>query len=346
MRPFFRDKIPATLVMGFLGSGKTSLIRHQIAQSKNAKFGILINEMGEMGIDHEILKEETRHAALKCDLIEVSDACISRDIVRHFLPVMRKFLAWRKNPSNVVIEAPGQALPKPLVQAFTWPDVRNAMLVDSVVAVFDAAAVADGVYVPDELQDSSNEPAEVTDESPRFERFRELVSSADIIVVNKTDTVSQDELVQVDEIMRRYMQPGVRIIHTQRGEVDPMIAMGVGTNAEHESVVEAFRRKEEEPDDGAGFESFIVEVEAVPNPEVLASRLRELAIQEPVYRVKGFIAIQGKFLKCLVQSVGQRVDSYYGQQWLDHEGRIGRLVVVGERGLSKEGVRAIINPKR
>ena len=127
------SKIPATIVTGFLGAGKTSLVRHLVENARGRRIALLINEFGDMGVDRGILGGCGIEACGEEDVIELANGCICCTVADDFLPAMRTILAREPAPDHIVIETSGLALPKPLVAAFNWPEVRSRLTVDGVL---------------------------------------------------------------------------------------------------------------------------------------------------------------------------------------------------------------------
>ena len=142
-------KIPATVVTGFLGAGKTSLIRHLVGRAGGRRLAFIINEFGDLGIDREILLGCGLEGCVDEDVVELSNGCICCTVADDFLPTMRLLLDRPVPPEHIVIETSGLALPKPLLKAFAWPEVRTRATVDGVVAVIDAEAALAGLFAPD-----------------------------------------------------------------------------------------------------------------------------------------------------------------------------------------------------
>ena len=143
------QKIPATVITGFLGSGKTTLIRHMLANARGRKIALIINEFGDLGIDGEILKGCGDATCTADDIIELSNGCICCTVAEDFIPTLQKLLARDPKPDHIVIETSGLALPQPLIRAFNWPEISTQVTVDGVVTVLDARAVADGPFAHD-----------------------------------------------------------------------------------------------------------------------------------------------------------------------------------------------------
>ncbi|MCY4504073.1 MAG: cobalamin biosynthesis protein CobW, partial [Alphaproteobacteria bacterium] len=137
-----KPKIPATVVTGFLGAGKTSLVRHLLENAAGRRLAIVVNEFGDLGIDGDLLRACGIEGCEDEDIVELANGCICCTVADDFLPTMQALLDRPDPPDHIVIETSGLALPKPLVQAFAWPEVRSRTTVDGVVAVVDAAAVS------------------------------------------------------------------------------------------------------------------------------------------------------------------------------------------------------------
>ena len=126
-------KIPATVITGFLGAGKTTVIRHMLENAKGKRIALIINEFGDLGIDRELV---TGCGIEGCDddnVIELANGCICCTVADDFLPTIEALLDRPEPPEHIVIETSGLALPKPLVRAFNWPEIRSRVTVGQVV---------------------------------------------------------------------------------------------------------------------------------------------------------------------------------------------------------------------
>src|ERR1700674_3157077 len=133
-------RIPATIVTGFLGAGKTSLVRHLLAQAAGRRLAVVVNEFGELGIDRELLLGCGDAACAEGDIVELANGCLCCTVAEDFLPTLARLLDRPAPPEHILIETSGLALPKPLVQAFAWPEIRTRTTVDGVLAVIDSGA--------------------------------------------------------------------------------------------------------------------------------------------------------------------------------------------------------------
>jgi len=338
-------KIPATVVTGFLGAGKTSLIRHLLEHSGGRRLALLINEFGNLGIDRGIFGGCGIPNCREEDVIELANGCICCTVADKFLPAMQMILARRPAPEHIIIETSGLALPRPLVQPFAWPEVKAQVTVDGVLVVVDAAAVPAGRFATDPAalarQRAAN-PALSHDESPLEELFEEQLLCADLGLINKADQVDAGDLARIEASIRPYLRPSVRLLWTNHARVDPIVVLGMGIGAEDDLVNRPSHHDGGEEHGHDDFESFVIDMPPVADPARIETRLREAARRFDILRIKGFLAVAGKPLRQVVQAVCERVERYYDRPWRTGEEQHGSLVVIGQRGMDPAAIRAMI----
>src|ERR1700674_1889216 len=139
-------RAPARIVTGFLGAGKTSLVRHLLGAAAGHRLAIIVKEFGELGIDRELLLRCGDAGCQDDDIVELANGCLCCTVADDFLPTLSRLIDRAAPPGHIIVETSGLALPKPLVQAFAWPETRNRLTVDGVVTVIDAAAAAAGRF--------------------------------------------------------------------------------------------------------------------------------------------------------------------------------------------------------
>ena len=338
-------RIPATIVTGFLGAGKTSLIRHLVEQSGGRRLALLINEFGDLGVDRAILGGCGIAGCREEDVIELANGCICCTVADDFLPAMRAILAREPAPAHIVIETSGLALPKPLVKAFAWPEVKTRVTVDGVLVVVDAPAVLAGRFATDPAAlavQRAADPALAHEESPLEELFEEQLLCADMVLVNKADQVSAGDLAAIEAAIRPHLRPSVRLLWTSHGQIDPVVALGLGAGAEDDLASRRSHHDDGAPHDHDDFTSFVLPVPPVADPALVERRLREATKRFDILRIKGFLAVEGKPLRHVVQAVGERIERYYDRPWRADEPFLGSLVVIGQQGLDAAAIRAAI----
>jgi cobalamin biosynthesis protein CobW len=327
-------RIPATIVTGFLGAGKTSLVRHLVERG-GRRLALLINEFGDLGVDRAIIDGCDIPGCSEDDVIELANGCICCTVADDFLPAMRMILAREPVPDHIVVETSGLALPKPLVRAFAWPEIKTRVTVDGVLVVADAAAVLAGRFAsdPQALGAQRAQDAALThEEGPLEELFEEQLVCADMVLVNKADQIDADDMVLVEAAIRPHLRPAVRLLWTSHGRVDPR---DLASRPSHHDDGE-----EHGHDD---FESFVVTLPPLRDPLALEQRLRAAARQFDILRIKGFVAVDGKPLRQVVQAVGERVERYFDRPWRAGERQRGGLVIIGLRGLDRVAIGAMIS---
>ena len=327
-------KIPATIVTGFLGSGKTTLLRHLLTNAKGLRIAVIVNEFGELGIDGELL----RGCGIGCDesgeatgqVYELANGCLCCTVQEEFAPVMEQLAARRDQIDYLVIETSGLALPKPLVQAFQWPALRNAFTVDSVITVVDAPAVAAGRFADDPVAVDAQRRADdnLDHESPLHELFADQLATADLVIVHKTDGLDAATLARVETLIREETAPGVKLVHGQHGRIGLDVLLGLECAVEDVIDQRKTHHDAEEDHDHDDFDSVRVQLE-VPQREALLSALQGLVQAHEIYRVKGFVALPGTAMRLVVQGVGNRFDSYFDRVWGAEEARLSQLVLIG-----------------
>ena len=337
-------KIPATVITGFLGAGKTSLIRHLVATSGGKRLALLINEFGEVGVDRDILLGCGLEACGEEDVVELANGCICCTVADDFLPTMRMLLDRPDPPDHIVIETSGLALPKPLVKAFAWPEVRTRATVDGVIAVVDAAAVVDGRFAADPAAVQAQRMADdaLDHESPLEELFEEQLQCADMVVLNKVDCVTHGERERAELEIVRHARPAVRTVHARHGQVDASVLLGLSAGAELDLASRPSHHDDGDDHDHQDFESFVLDPGPVSDVDGFMSRLRSCIGHHDILRVKGFLDVSGKPMRLAVQAVGGRMQRYFDREWAAGEVRRSNLVVIGLDGMNREGIRAAL----
>ncbi|HMQ94183.1 MAG TPA: cobalamin biosynthesis protein CobW [Amaricoccus sp.] len=346
-------KIPATVVTGFLGAGKTTLIRHLLENANGRRIALIINEFGDLGVDGEILKGCGIAGCGDDDVIELSNGCICCTVAEDFVPAIQKLIDRAEPPDHVVIETSGLALPQPLVRAFNWPDIRTRVTVDGVVTIVDGPALAAGRFAADEAAVDLQRAADdnLDHETPLSELFEDQLACADLVVVNKTDLLGAATGATVEGI-RAQVRPGVSVLEASRGAIDPLALLGLSIGAEDDLEV---RREihhhhdldhdhdDDDDDDPEGhghdeFESHVLDLPEIDAPDALLAAIRSAVERHDILRVKGFAAVRGKPLRLVIQGVGPRIETYYDRAHAAGEPRATRLVVIGQSGLDAAAI--------
>ena len=338
-------KIPATVITGFLGAGKTTLLRHLIANAGGRRLAIIVNEFGALGVDTELLRGCGIAACEEADIVELANGCLCCTVADEFLPAMQALLNRPNPPEHIIIETSGLALPKPLLKAFGWPEIRAAVTVDGVIAVIDAPAVASGRFADDPAAIAQQRAADdnIDHDNPLAEVYEDQLQCADMVVVNKADLVDAETLARLRAEITAALPRGVRMVATTEGKIDPAVLLGLQSAAEDDL---AARPSHHDAEDGAhehdDFESFVIPLPETTAPDALMARLKSATETHDILRVKGFAAVAGKPLRLAIQGVGPRLRQHFDRPWAPGESRSGHLVVIGQTGLDQAAIAAVI----
>lgn len=343
-----QQKIPATVITGFLGAGKTTMIRNLLSNTGGKKIALIINEFGDLGVDGDVLKGCGAENCTEDDIIELTNGCICCTVADDFIPTMTKLLERAQRPDHIVIETSGLALPQPLVAAFNWPDIRSEVTVDGVITVVDSAAVAAGRFADDHdaVDARRADDASLDHERPIEELFEDQLTCADLIVLNKTDLLDGEGLSRVRHEVASRIARKPAMIEARNGEVPASVLLGLGIGTE-EDIGNRKSHHELEHEDGAPhdhdeFDSFVVDLGPIDDPAGFAEKLKGVISEHDVLRLKGFADVAGKQMRLQVQAVGSRIDQYFDRAWAPGEARGTRLVVIGLHEMDQNTVRKAI----
>ena len=337
-------KIPTTVITGFLGSGKTSLIQHLIATANGKRLAFVINEFGDLGVDRELLLGCGMEDCTDGDVVELANGCICCTVADDFLPTMTALLDRDDPPDHIIIETSGLALPKPLIKAFAWPEVRTRSTVDGVIAVVDASAVAAGRFATDPAAIQAQREADdsLDHESPLEELFEEQVQCADMVILNKTDCVSEGDWNAIDAVVARHLRPAVKTLRSSHGKIDASVLLGLGMEAETDLDSRPSHHDDGHEHDHEDFDSFVIDLGETEDSDAFLARLETVIIKHDILRVKGFLAVPSKNMRLVVQAVGGRIQRYFDRDWHGDDVRSSRLVIIGQHGLDEAAISAAL----
>ncbi|SIS48146.1 cobalamin biosynthesis protein CobW [Insolitispirillum peregrinum] len=337
-------KIPATVITGFLGAGKTTLVRHLMEQANGKRIALIINEFGDLGVDREILAACGVEGCTEDTIIELANGCICCTVADEFLPTMDALLNRADPPDHIVIETSGLALPKPLVKAFHWPEIRHRVTVDGVIAVIDANATAAGRFAddPEAVQAMREADDSLDHDNPLEEVFTDQLLCADMVVLNKADLLDDAGLAALETALKAQVRPGVHLVPTAYGKIDPAVLLGLDKAAEDDLDARPSHHDGDDEHDHEDFETFFIDLGPVEDLDALEARLLTAINEHDILRIKGFLDVPGKAMRHLVQAVGPRLDHYYDRPWKADEQRASRLVVIGLHGLDRDAITARI----
>ncbi len=349
-------KIPATVITGFLGAGKTTLVQHMLANANGKRIALIINEFGDLGIDGDLLKGCGIEGCEDDDVMELSNGCICCTVAEDFVPAIEKLLGRENPPDHIVIETSGLALPQPLVRAFNWPEIRSKVTVDGVVTVVDSAAVGEGRFAHNEAAiDAQRATDEMLDhETPLSELFEDQLACADMIILNKADLLSSAQADEIEASLSAGVRSGVQFIRAEMGAVSPRTLLGLGIGAEddlsarHEVHHHHHHDGEDDHDHHHHehghdeFESFQITRDVIEDAEGFADTIARTMRDHGILRLKGFAQVGSKPMRLVIQAVGPRVDTYFDRPLTAAEKGKTDLVVIGQTGLDRVVITAAL----
>ena len=330
-------KIPVTVITGFLGSGKTTLIRQQLQNNQGKRIAVLVNEFGEIGIDGDLLRSckvcDEDGVEVTPNIVELTNGCLCCTVQDEFLPTMQELLKRRDQIDCILIETSGLALPKPLIQAFKWQEIRNGATVDGVITVVDCEAIANGKLVGDldALNAQRQEDPNLDHETPIEELFEDQLACADLVLLTKTDLIDADAQNKVHAWLKQELRQGVKAIACDQGKISPEILLGF--NAAVEDNLDSrpsHHDHEEEHDHDDDINSINVITEQSFEPSQLLASLKQAIADQEIYRIKGFVNVPNKPMRMVLQGVGDRLETSYDRLWSKDEVRQTRLVFIGQ----------------
>jgi cobalamin biosynthesis protein CobW len=350
------NKTPTTVVTGFLGSGKTTLLANLLKKAKGKRIAVIMNEFGELDIDSELL----RSCPLECEdeaaelvggedgIYELANGCICCTVEEEFLPVMKKLVERRDQIDHILIETSGLALPKPLVQAFNWPGIKEFCTVDAVITVVDGPAIAAGRFADDEDKVKTQRAAdESLDHDPSLqELLDDQLNAADLVVVSKSDLLNEADVKKVKAVIEKRLPSTVKTAYVNHGNVPLEVLIGI--NAETEKSINAVHNHHDHHHTHGAhhdhahdhFDSMVIRIGTV-NSDKLKKSVEQLLNEFNLFRIKGFAAVENKPMRQVLQAVGKRLEVHFDRLWTTDEIPQTELVLIG-KGLDETTVTAIL----
>ncbi len=330
-------KTPVTIVTGFLGSGKSTLLMNLIAKCRDRRIAVVVNEFGEIGIDGNLIQ-----SACGCDegsVLELKNGCVCCTVQEEFLPTMKKLLNDEEPFDHIIVEASGLALPKPLLKAINWPDLRALLTVDAVITVVDCDGIATGeICDRDRVQRQREADDSVDHETSIEELFEDQLSCADLVVLTKCDLIDDSIRMKVVNSLQSRLRPHIRMVEVQKGNLAPEVALGIAAGAENDLQNRPSHHDDHHHDHDHDDHHHDHDIQSIvwhPGPildtEEYIREMQMLCQEHEIYRIKGFLDVVGKPMRMVLQGVGSRFESYYDRPWQSEEDRKSHVVLIGKQ---------------
>lgn len=352
-------RLPVTVVTGFLGAGKTTVLRH-LLQSSGKRLAVVVNEFGEVGIDGDLLRAcgFCPEDELDGRLVELANGCLCCTVQDDFLPTMERLLQRADQLDGIVVETSGLALPEPLVAAFGWPSIRARTRVHAVVTVVDGQALASGHVVGDPSALEAQRQADPSlDHLDAIEDlFDDQLQAADLVLISRADCIPETTLETLRTTLEHRCRSGTALVPVADGVVDPALLLGELANPADEVGARTGSKPDHDHDHDHEhshvlIESLVLNLNASWQQDQLEQALSDVLSQQTVLRLKGWYASPAKQRLLQIQGVGPRLNCWYeGSAQPEHlNNRLGqlRLVVLGfgleqsalERTLLQQAIR-------
>ena len=337
-------KIPVTVITGFLGAGKTTLIRHLMQNPQGKRLAVLVNEFGTAGVDGDILKSCADENCPESNIMELANGCICCTVADDFIPTIDKLMALPQAPDHILIETSGLALPKPLLKAFDWPAIRSRITVDGVIALADAEAVAAGQFAPDlEAVQAQREADDSLDhETPLSEVFEDQIACADIVLLTKADLAGEDGIAKARAVIEAEAPRKLPILPVTDGTIDPRVVLGLNAAAEDDLASRPSHHDGHHDHEHDDFDSITVDLGEVEDTDALQDAIQRLAREQKILRVKGYVAVKGKPMRYLVQAVGERLRAQYDQPWGETPRRSLLVVIAEHDDIDRDAIHKVL----
>ena len=296
--------IPATILTGFLGAGKTTLLNYILKEQHGYKFGIIVNEVGAIGIDGQLVEN------VKEEMIQLNNGCVCCTVRKDLVKGVQQLIK-RGGFDYLLVETTGIADPGPVAQTFlNIPQLQKYVRLDSIITVVDSE------HILDQMEET--------------ETAREQIALADFVLLNKTDLVTGEYLAGIEAKVRE-LNPHATVFHTNHsqanlGELLDMAAFDVDRKlaADPKFLDELEHRHH------AGIGSMALTYDKPFNIERFESFVQDLSTREKIYRSKGILAIGGNPRRAVFHGVNNRFTIFWDRLWAKGEPRTSQLVFIGK----------------
>lgn len=325
------QKVPVTIITGFLGAGKTTLIRSIIKKNVQKKIAIIVNEFGDLGVDGEILKSCAIPNCPSESIVELSNGCICCTVADDFIPTVSTLLNMNPKPTQIIIETSGLALPKPLLKAFNWPEISSKITVDGVITLSDAEAVSSKRFAPsvDAVEKQRLADENLDHNTPLSELFEDQVNCADLILLTKTDLVNNEQLKTARKYINKISKRNISILDNPNGGVDPSIILDLELESEKDLTNrQSYHDNHHHKHDHDDFESYVLELNTIEDKDILINKVQKFINDNNILRVKGYVSIKDRPMRLLIQAVGSRLRTQFDRMWVNEETKQSKLVFI------------------
>ncbi|MCX6966552.1 MAG: GTP-binding protein [Verrucomicrobia bacterium] len=310
-----KPRIPVTILTGFLGAGKTTLLNYILQQQHGYKFAIIVNEIGEIGIDGQLVENA------KEEIVQMNNGCVCCTVRTDLIKSVQA-LVRRGGFDYLLIETTGIADPGPVAQTFlNIPQLQQYVQLDSIITVVDAEQIEKQML--------------------EVETAREQIAMADFLLINKTDLVDEPHLLRIESLVAE-LNPHAQSFRTNRAQINlkevlDMAAFDVDRklavdpkfldelNHRHHHEIQSCACTFDQPFSIDRFEAFVA----------------ELSLKAKIFRSKGFVSVAGNPRRVLFHGVNNRFTIFWDRLWDKGETRTSQMVFIG-KNIDAEAIRSAL----
>ena len=303
------QRLPVIVVSGFLGSGKTTFLRYLLRQT-NKKFGLLINEFGEVGIDGDLIRNcQDCNDDSSTNIIELNNGCLCCTVQDDFIPAINSLLKNNLDIDAIIIETSGLALPIPLLKALNWPDIRASIYLDMVIGIVNGEAMLDGLPINNlsEIKNQYKGTKIIDHETPLQELFQEQLEVSDIVIISRSDLLKDEQFNLIEKKIREKIDFKVPIIKSFNGETNLGFIF--------DSDIQKFNHQRliDDSHDHKHTEIFSDSIKCnyFLDKKYFDIEMRNILKECNFLRIKGRVWIPGKKFPLQVQIVGKKINTWY-----------------------------------
>jgi len=327
-------RLPVTVITGFLGAGKTTVLRHLLTRG-GQRLAVMVNEFGSVGLDGDLIRSCGFCPEEEVDgrLVELNNGCLCCTVQDDFLPTMETLLERADQLDGIVVETSGLALPRPLLQALDWPAIRSRVHVNGVVTLVDGEALAAGSPVADveALERQRAEDPSLDHLTAIDDLFEDQLQAADLVLISRADCLDAQAMVEVQGRIKDKVRPGTALLPVSQGQVETSVVLGLEHKPTHR---EAHTHHDHSHHDHSHVDMVgsNVRVEGALDRQALEQLLPSLVSNHQVVRLKGRVWLPSKTLPLQIQMVGPRLHSWFeaapSHAWRPDQGCGADLVVL------------------
>ena len=303
------SRIPVIVVSGFLGSGKTTFLKYLIEKT-NKKFGLLINEFGDIGIDGDLLKNcNSCNKKPSESIIELNNGCLCCTVQDDFVPSIQTLLKTNIDLDAIIIETSGLALPIPLLKALNWPEIRTSIFLDFVITCVNGESMINGSPINDlcSINAQYKDIKKIDHFSSIEELFKEQLEVSDIVLISRSDFISEKQFNLIKKDLQRKVKPNVPIVKSFNGETN--LGFIFDSSIKKNSFQEILT--DEHDHSHAKIFSYYLKTDRYLEKNQFEYEMSQILENLNILRIKGRVWIPQKNLPLQVQIVGRKINTWY-----------------------------------